>query len=211
MISVFLVDDHAILRDGLRMILETQPDIRVIGEAADGRDAVRRMPQIGPDVAIVDIGMPGLNGVEAIAQLRPRCPNTRFVVLSMHANQEYVARALQAGALGYVLKEATAGDVIADVRAAYAGHRFLSDKIALLRTLDLNLQPARPLEGLSEREREVLQLIVEGNSSAEIAGALGLSPKTVETYRSRLMRKLEIRDLPALVKFAILHGFTTLQ
>lgn len=211
MIKVFLVDDHAILRDGLRMMLETQPDIRVVGEAADGREAVRRVPDLDPHVVIVDIGMPELNGVEAIAQIRSRCPDTRFVVLSMHASQEYVTRALQAGALGYVLKESTAADVIAAVRAAYAGNRFLSAKIALLRTLDLNLQLARPLESLSEREREVLQLIVEGNSSAEIAGALGLSPKTVETYRSRLMHKLDIRDLPGLVKFAILHGLTTLE
>ena len=211
MISVFLADDHAILRDGLRMVLEAQPDIRVIGEAADGRETVRRVVELGPDVLIADIGMPELNGVEAIAQIRARCPDIRFVVLSIHANQEYVARALQAGALGYVLKESSAVDVMAAVRAAYAGQCFLSAKIARQQATAYSRERRSALDHLSEREREVLQLTVEGNSSAEIARALVLSPKTVETYRSRLMRKLGIDDLPGLVKFAIRYGLTTLE
>jgi DNA-binding NarL/FixJ family response regulator len=155
--------------------------------------------------------MSDMNGIEATRQVRALCPSVQVVILSMHSTQEHIAQALQAGALGYVLKEAASADVLSAVRAAHAGRPYLSEKIAKAWPRDQARQVASPLESLSEREREVLQLIVEGKSSAQIAGILGLSPKTVETYRSRLMHKLGISDLPSLVKFAIQHGLTPLE
>lgn len=210
-IEVFLVDDHAVLRQGLRMILEAQPDIRVVGEATDGREAVRVVPTLCPHVLLIDISMAELNGIEAMRQIRARSPRTRAVMLSMHANELYIARALEAGALGYVLKESTSAEVVAAVRAAHAGQRYLSQKIAGVAAKPKGAHDLSPLQKLSQREREILQQIVEGKSSAQIGAILGLSPKTVETYRSRLMHKLGIRDLPSLVKFAIVQGITTLE
>jgi DNA-binding NarL/FixJ family response regulator len=215
-ITVFLADDHAVVRDGLRFLLEAQPDIEVIGDAANGREAVRRVIQLCPDVVVMDIAMPELNGIEAAWQIRDMCPSTQTVVLSMHSTTEHVFRALQAGVHGYLLKESAGTEVVNAVRAVHAGHRYLTEKISDRLIDDYVRQrhapEARsPLARLSPREREVLQLVVEGRSSAEIAGILFLSPKTVETYRSRLMRKLGIGDLPGLVKFAIQHGLTPLE
>ena len=210
-INVFLVDDHTVFRQGLRMILETQPDMRVIGEASSGREAVRVAPLERPDVLIIDVTMADLNGIEATRQIRARCPATQVVVLSMHSNQEYVAHALQASALCYVLKESTGGDVIAAVRAAQAGRRYLSQKIAEEQIGIEGVRASSPLQSLSEREREILKLIVEGRSSAQIGASLCLSPKTIETYRSRLVHKLGISDVPSLVKFAILNGLASLE
>jgi DNA-binding NarL/FixJ family response regulator len=209
-IDVLLADDHAVMRDGLRLLLEAQPDLRVVGEAATGREAVRQVSMRAPDVVIMDIAMADLNGVEATRQIRARAPDTQVVVLSMYSTGEHVVRALQAGALGYVLKESASADVVDAVRAAYVGRQYLSPKIAAARG------PARragvsPLQSLSQREREILQLTVEGRSSAQIASILTLSPKTVDTYRSRLMRKLGLHDLASLVKFAIQHGLTSLE
>jgi DNA-binding NarL/FixJ family response regulator len=215
-ITVFLADDHAVVRDGLRVLLETQHDITVIGDAANGRDAVRQMAELRPDVAVVDIAMPELNGIEATCQIRQLCPATQVVILSIHSTTEHIFRALQAGARGYLLKESAGAEVVNAVRAVYAGRRYLSQKITdkvlddYVRQQEI-LKAQSPLERLSPREREVLQLVVEGRSSAEIADILSLSPKTVETYRSRLMHKLGINDLPNLVKFAIQHGLTPLE
>lgn len=215
-ITVFLADDHAVVRDGLRYLLEAQPDIEVVGDAADGREAVHQVGGLCPDVVIVDIAMPQLNGIEAARQMRAACPCTEVIILSMHSTSEHIFRALQAGALGYILKESAGVEVVKAVRATHAGHRYLSQKISdqlvddYLRHRTDEGAPS-PLEELTPREREVLQLVVEGKTSAEIAGILHLSPKTVETYRSRLMRKLDIGDLPSLVKFAIQHGLTTLE
>lgn len=215
-IKVFLADDHAVLRDGLRFILETQGDIAVIGEAGDGRQAVRQVQQLRPDVVVMDIGMPELNGIEATRQIRETCPSTQVVILSVHATSEHIYRALEAGAKGYLLKESAGQRVVAAVRAVHAGHRYLCPQIgeSVIDDYVLRRQGAEaksPLERLSAREREILQLVVEGKSSAEIAEVLRISPKTVETYRSRLMQKLEIHDLPGLVKFAIQHGLTPLE
>jgi DNA-binding NarL/FixJ family response regulator len=215
-ITVFLADDHAVVRDGLRVLLETQHDITVIGDAANGRDAVRQMAELCPDVAVVDIAMPELNGIEATCQICQLCPATQVVILSIHSTTEHIFRALQAGARGYLLKESAGAEVVNAVRAVYAGRRYLSQKITdkvlddYVRQQEI-LKAQSPLERLSPREREVLQLVVEGRSSAEIADILSLSPKTVETYRSRLMHKLGINDLPNLVKFAIQHGLTPLE
>jgi DNA-binding NarL/FixJ family response regulator len=215
-ITVFLADDHAVVRDGLRFLLEAQHDITVIGDAANGRDAVRQVAQLCPDVLIVDIAMPDLNGIEATRQIGETCPSAQVIILSMHSTTEHVFRALQAGARGYLLKESAGVEVINAVRAVHAGHRYLSEKISdqviddYVRQRDA-VEAESPLARLSPREREVLQLVVEGKSSAEIAGILFLSPNTVETYRSRLMQKLGISDLPGLVKFAIQHGLTPLE
>jgi DNA-binding NarL/FixJ family response regulator len=210
LIKVFLADDHAVVRDGLRLLLEAQHDLRVVGEAATGREAVRLVSAACPDVVLMDIAMPELNGIEAARQVRAACPDTQVVMLSMYSTDEHIARAFQAGAIGYVLKESAGVDVVAAVRAASVGHQYLSPKIA--RALaDRSHRDISPLDRLSEREREILQLTVEGLSSVQIAQILMLSSKTVETYRSRLMSKLGLHDLPRLVKFAIQHGLTSLE
>ncbi len=216
MITILLVDDHAVVRDGLRLLLETQADFRVIGDAADGREAVRQVNQHCPDVVILDIAMPDLNGIEAMRQMRRVCPATQVIILSMHASTSYILQALQAGASGYLLKAAAGSEVINAVRVVQSGQHYLSQKIVdnvignYLSKPEAVETPS-PLARLSSREREILQLVVEGKSSAEIAQILSISPNTVDTYRSRLMQKLGINDLPSLVKFAIQHGLTSLD
>jgi DNA-binding NarL/FixJ family response regulator len=215
-ITVFLADDHAVVRDGLRALLEAQPDIRVMGDAANGRETVRRVAQLCPDVVILDIAMPELNGIEAAQEISQVCPATQIIILSMYSTTEHVFRALQAGARGYLLKESAGIEVINAVRAVHIGQRYLSEKISNSVIDDYvrqrqAAQAKSPLACLSSRERQVLQLVAEGKSSAEIAAILSLSLKTVETYRSRLMKKLGIGDLPGLVRFAIQHGLTPLE
>lgn len=216
MITIFLADDHTVVRDGLRVLLEAHPDLKVIGDASDGREAVRQMIQCRPDVAIMDINMPELNGIEATEQIRQSCPDTQVIILSMYGTRKYITRALQAGARGYLLKAASGSEVVAAVRTVQAGHRYLSQEVSD-QVIDgyvrqgQAIQEEDPLARLSPREREVLQLVVEGKSSAEIAEILFLSPATIDTYRSRLMQKLELNDLPSLVKFAIQHGLISLE
>ena len=206
-IKVLLVDDHAVMREGLAALLSAA-GIDVIGTASNGREAVHLARELTPDVVVMDISMPDLNGIEAARQIRVRAPSVRVVMLSMHANREHVHQALAAGADGYVLKESAAAEVAAAVRAVAAGRRYLSPSIEAA-MLEAGGSAARgPLESLSTRERQVLQLVVEGGSSAEIARTVHLSPKTVETYRSRLMKKLGVHDVTALVKFAVQHGLT---
>ena len=215
-IRVFLADDHGVVRDGLRLLLEAQEDITVVGDAADGREAVRQVQELGPDVVVMDIAMPELNGIEATYQLREMCPAIQIVILSIHSATEHILRALRAGARGYLLKESAGTEVVEAVRAVHAGRRYLSQRISdtvidgYLRQ-DPGDRVRSPLESLSPREREVLQLVVEGKTSAEIGKILFLSPKTVETYRSRLMQKLGINGLPGLVKFALQHGLIPLE
>jgi len=208
-IRVLLADDHAVVRDGLKALLQHTAGITVVGEAANGREAVDRAAQLKPDVVVMDLAMPGLNGIEAARQVRERCPATQVVMLSMHSDSEHVYRAFEAGAASFVLKESAGEEVAAAVRAVHAGQRYLSRAITAIEP-GIRSRAARtsPLERLSAREREVLQLVVEGRSSAEIAATLHLSPKTVETYRVRLMAKLGVRDVPGLVRFAIEHGLT---
>jgi RNA polymerase sigma factor (sigma-70 family) len=215
-ITVFLADDHAVLRDGLRLLLEAEKDITVVGDASNGRDAVERVAKFRPDIAIIDIAMPELNGIEAAQQIIDLNPATQVLILSMHSSSEHIFRALQAGARGYLLKESAGVEVADAVRTVHSGRLYLSRKISdvVSERYVQGEDPEEvksPLTRLSSREREVLQLVVEGKSSAEIADKLALSPKTVETYRSRLMQKLDIDDLPTLVKFAIQHGLTSLQ
>jgi DNA-binding NarL/FixJ family response regulator len=212
MIKVLLADDHAVVRDGLRVLLEAQSDISVVENAANGRQAVRLALQLHPDVVVMDIAMPELNGIEATQQIHDASPSTQVLILSMHSTTEHIFRALRAGARGYLLKDSAGTEVVDAVRAVHAGRRYLSQKIASTVLDDYISERHRssPLDSLSPRERQILQLVAEGKSSAEAAALLFLSPKTVDTYRSRMMQKLSIGDLPTLVKFAIQHGVTQL-
>ena len=213
MISVFLADDHRVLRDGLRILLESQADIRVVGEAENGNQAMEGIIRLKPDIAVMDISMPELNGIEAAQIIHESLPDIGIVILSIHSDLEHIFRALQAGAQGYLLKESAGSEVISAVRAVNLGRRYLSPSIreAVKEAYLHNRQVQSPLEMLSLREREVLQLTVEGHSSASIAERINLSPKTVDTYRSRLMGKLGVHDLPELVRFAIKHGITPID
>jgi DNA-binding NarL/FixJ family response regulator len=215
-IRVLVADDHAIIREGLGVMLGNQPDMEVVGVAADGREAIRLVDEQEPDVAIIDISMPELNGIEAIQQLLPRHPHMKVIVLSIHATKPYVYRSLKAGAKGYLLKETAGLEVVQAVRAVVRGERYLSQRIADLltdvsfRDVEPSMQSS-PLEQLSPREREILQLVAEGKTSQEIAERLYISPKTVDTYRSRLMHKIGVEDMAGLIKFAIQHGVISLE
>ena len=212
-ISVLIVDDHAVIRDGLRAILESGGDITVVGEADDGLAAAKQAARLRPNVVLMDINMPNCNGVEATPLLHAASPSSQVIMLSLYSTTDQIVRALRAGARGYVLKEAAGPDVIAAVRAVHAGRRYLSPKIADA-ALDSYLRDGSiwtPLDALSRREREIAQLVAEGRTSIEIGRMLCLSPKTVETYRSRLMHKIGVGDISGIVKFAIRHGLTALQ
>lgn len=211
MIRLILVDDHALVRDGVSRLLEAQPDMRVMGSFGDGDAAVRFAAREEPDVAIVDIAMPYANGIEITRRLRDASPATDVLVLSMHSNPEYVHQALLAGALGYVAKESAGPVLVEAIRTVHAGRRYFSDSLGheALHRYHLSTEKRDPLGSLSARELQVLRYTVEGRTIAETAILLGVSPKSVETYRSRLMAKLELEDLPALVKFAIRHGLTS--
>jgi DNA-binding NarL/FixJ family response regulator len=212
LISILLLDDHAVVRDGLRALLDAQPDLRVAGSFSGATEALRFAAHTPPDVAVLDIALDGMDGIEAAKQIHDLCPETQILMLSMHASPEFVYQALRAGASGYVLKECAGDEVVAAVRAVRSGRRYLSGKISA-RALDDYVRERgaadHPLQRLSARERQVMKLIVEGNTSVEVAALLGVSPKSVDTYRSRLMAKLGIEDLPGLVKLAIRHGVTS--
>lgn len=213
---VLVADDHAIIREGLRIMLGNQSDMEVVGVAANGREAIRLVEEHEPDVAVMDISMPELNGIEAIQQMLPRHPHMQAVVLSIHETKPYVYRALKAGAGGYLIKETAGVEVVEAVRAVHRGERYLSRRIADLlmdvsfRQLGTSIEDG-PLEVLSPREREILQLVAEGKTSQEIAERLSISSKTVDTYRSRLMQKIRVDDMAGLVKFAIQHGVISLE
>ena len=212
MITVILADDHPVVRDGLCFLLNAQPDIKVVGTADNGHEAVQLAEKLSPNVAVMDIAMPLLNGIEATQQITTTCPHTRVMILSIHFTSVHIQRALQAGAMGYLLKESAGEEVVEAIRTVYQGRRYLSKKIAETVVEDYVRQGGGDvLEGLSPRERQVLQLIAEGKTSAEAAQILFLSVKTVETYRSRFMQKLGLKDMTALVKFAIQHGIISLE
>lgn len=207
-IRVFLADDHAVLREGLKALLEAIDSIEIVGEAGDGREAVQRALELRPDVLLMDIGMPGLNGIEATRLLCEKWPEACIVILSMYSSVEHVHQAFDAGALGYVLKDSAGREVLAALRSVYAGQRYVTASLRAA-LFGGGRRKGSPLERLSPRERHVLQLVVEGRTSAQIGAIMKLSPKTVDTYRSRLMSKLGVRDVPGLVKLAIQHGLTS--
>ena len=204
MTRVLLADDHAMMREGLSVLL-TKAGMEIVGSVGNGRDAVRVATATTPDVVLMDLTMPEMNGIEATRQICARTPATQVVVLSMHSNREHVYQAMKAGATGYVLKDAASAELVNAVRAVCAGRRYVSSAIGLLSEV---LGQRGPLESLSARESQVLQLVVEGRTSGEIAQAINLSKTSVDTYRSRLMKKLGVSDVASLVKLAVQHGLT---
>jgi DNA-binding NarL/FixJ family response regulator len=212
-VRILIADDHAIVREGLKMILESLSDMEVVGEAGDGRDALEKAEALSPDVIIMDIAMPELNGIEATRMIRERLPAVRVIILSMHHTNEHVFRAMQAGARAYLLKESAGFSVVNAVRAVMRGHQYFGEGIEepYMMHPGSSALPQSPLDSLSRRERETLQLVAEGKTNAIIAELFNISPKSVETYRSRLMLKLGISNVPALVKFALQHGIISLQ
>jgi two-component system response regulator NreC len=210
-IRMLLVDDHGMIRAGIRMLLERQPGLQVVGEASDGREALSVIDQLKPDVVVMDLAMPNLNGIEATRQILNAYPKVSIVVLSMHSDEGYVLRALKAGARGYVLKDSTEADLIGAVRAVQDGKSFFSPAVSRFLVEDY----ARQLQGrnlndsyelLTPRESEVLQMAAEGKSNKEIASILNLSVYTVETHRKNIMEKLNLHGVPELILYAVRKG-----
>ncbi|MPZ47642.1 MAG: response regulator [Betaproteobacteria bacterium] len=210
-IRVLIVDDHAVVAEGLRFVVDAQSDMNVVGCVEDSREAVDVAVRTEPDVVLMDHAMPNLNGAEATHLLRERCPRIRVIILSMYSNHVHVMRALQAGAMGYVVKKSAAKEVVEAIRAVYNGGRFLSKELVNPVIEQIARGVESPLARLSSRERQVLQMLAEGSSNAQIAEKLSLSQKTVETYRARLMEKLDLHDFASLIKFAIQYGVTSLD
>jgi DNA-binding NarL/FixJ family response regulator len=210
--AVFVADDHAILREGLATLLAAQPDMEVVGTAANGREAVAEVLRLAPRVAIIDISMPELDGIEAARQIHAANPEVHLMILSMHAGSQHVFHALEAGVRGYLLKESASREVIEAVRIVQSGRRYLSPRVAEIVAQGVSDRSSvSPLSSLSQREREILKLVADGYSSARIGTMLHLSPKTVDTYRSRMMQKLHVSDLAGVIKLAIQHGLTSLD
>ncbi len=214
-IRVLVIDDHELVRSGIKALLEKSEDIRVVGEAGDGHEALACIRETNPDVVLLDISLPGLNGLEVAAKARKDFPRLRIVFVSMHSNEEYVLQALKVGASGYVLKQASSGELELAVRSAKKGETFLSpaisntvvsDYMARLKGGSVRKPGANPFEVLTSRQREILQLIAEGLSTKEIAQKLGLSVNTVEVHRANLMERLNIHDIAGLVRYAIQTG-----
>jgi DNA-binding NarL/FixJ family response regulator len=211
-IRLLIADDHTLVRLGIRALAQTLAGVEVVAEAGDGREALALMKSLRPDVAIMDISMPGLNGLEATAQATRDCPEVRVLVLSAHPNEEYVARALRAGAAGYLIKGSSLAEFEIAIRAVARGETYLSPSVSTLLISDFlrrsNVE-AGPTELLSPRQREILQLIAEGHTTKEIARLLHLSAKTVETHRTQLMHRLDIHDVAGLVRYALRNGLVT--
>lgn len=210
-VRILIADDHAVVRDGLRMMLESQDDMTVVGEARNGWEAVSQAEALLPDVLVMDISMPDLNGIEAASILHVRFPKLKIIILSMHNTTEFICRAKHAGAQAYIIKESAGIEVRKAVRSVMKGRWFSGDGVEDLPLEASGKELKSPLSTLSSREREIMRLVVEGKTSAAIAELLNISPKSVETYRSRLMVKLGVHNVPALVKFALLHGVISLQ
>ncbi len=213
-IRILLADDHTVVRNGLRFLFKTNKEFSVVGEAPNGAEAVQMAARLGPDVVILDISMPKMNGIEATRQIREKSPNTKILILTIHVDEQYVQEMIQAGANGYVLKDADRGELFSAVRAVASSEPFFSPHISRLildRFVRKGKAPAtgrlsKEAEKLTRRENEVLRLIAEGLTSKEIAEKLFLSPTTVNTHRANLMQKLGIHDMARLVRFAMEHG-----
>lgn len=213
--TVLLADDHKIVRDGLRALLERQDDMDVVGEAENGRDAVRLARDLSPSIIVMDISMPDLNGVEATRQVCRRCPDTRVMALSVHADRRFVTEMLKAGASGYLLKDSAFEDLVAGIRTIMEGHTYLCPRVAdavvegHVRAPATEAAPGGSV--LTPREREVLQLLTEGHGTKQIAHRLHVSTKTIDTHRQHIMDKLDMHNVAELTKYAIREGLTNLE
>lgn len=205
-IRILLADDHAVVRQGFRMILAAQPDLAVIGEAANGREAVELAEQLQPDLVVIDVSMPELNGIEATRRIHEAVPRCRILALSMHRDSVYVREILRAGAHGYLLKDGIDQDLLSAVRAVAQGQGYLSPAVSDAVLSDYRRHVTDPIDLLSSREREVLQLIAEGKTNKEIATDLNLSVYTIESHRGRIMEKLNLHSAGELIRFAIRNG-----
>lgn len=209
-LRILLADDHTVVRQGLRKVLEERPEWQVVAEAGDGRDAVRLAEQHKPDVAVVDVAMPLLNGIEATRQITRRAPQTKVLVLSMYSDEAYVTQMLKAGATGYLLKDSADVDLVQAVQAVSQGKSFFSPAVARLMSDDYARQRGENAvdryESLSEREREIFQLVAEGKTNKEMAALLFISPSTVETHRARIMEKLDLHSAAEIVLYAVRRG-----
>ena len=209
-LRILLADDHTVVRQGLRKVLEERPEWQVVAEAGDGREAVRLAEQHKPDVAVVDVAMPLLNGIEATRQITRRAPQTKVLVLSMYSDEAYVTQMLKAGATGYLLKDSADVDLLQAVQAVSQGKSFFSPAVARLMSDDYARQRGEDAvdryESLSEREREIFQLVAEGKTNKEMAALLFISPSTVETHRARIMEKLDLHSAAEIVLYAVRRG-----
>lgn len=213
-IKVLLVDDHPIVREGLKAHLATQPDVQVVEEAGDGLEALRKAVETQPDVILLDLTMPQMNGFEAIARLRKKVPRAQILVLTMHDNREYILQSIRLGARGYLRKDTSPAELVRAIKAVYAGELYLDGPASRVVADEFQRgtqrrPPEPPL--LSDRERQVLVLIAEGLSNKEVADRLGIGVRTAETHRERLMRKLNIHTVAGLTRFAIAHGMVPLE
>ncbi|HME05513.1 MAG TPA: response regulator transcription factor [Bryobacteraceae bacterium] len=207
-IRILLADDHNIMRDGLRLLLERQSDFEIVGEASDGRQAIALAQELRPDIAIMDIAMPDMNGMEATRRIVESCPRTGVIILSMHYDESYVIRSLKAGARGYLLKDSVRADLISAIRAVMQAKTYFSPKISQILQEDYMQELEQKEQDdsydlLTDREREVLQLIAEGLANKEIANKLNLSVYTVDTHRSHILRKLNLHSVPEVILYAV--------
>jgi len=213
-IRILLADDHTLVRAGIRSLVQALPGIQVVAETGDGREALSLIETHQPDVALLDIAMPGLNGLEVAAQVADNFPYVRVVILSMHATEEYVLRALRAGAVGYLLKDADTAELELAIKAVTRGETYLSPAVSKHITEYIRRvgeEAHSTLERLTPRQREVLQLVAEGHTTQEIARMMNLSTKTVETHRTQLMERLDIHDIAGLVRYAVREGLVILE
>jgi two-component system response regulator NreC len=215
-VRLLIADDHKIFRQGIIKLLEEEPDLQVVGEAADGREVVKKATDLKPDVILMDIAMANLNGLEATKQIKKVLPESKIIMLTMHKNEEYVLQSFQAGASGYILKEGAVEELVSAIRSIHADKSFLSPTVsktlvdAYLRKMETG-KTETPFDLLTDREREVLQLIAEGFTNREVAKQLYISVKTVEAHRAHIMQKLNIHDIAKLVKYAIQKGLVDLN
>ena len=205
-IRILLADDHAVVRQGFKMLLGAQPDMEIVGEASNGREAVETAESLRPDIVVMDVAMPELNGIEATRRLASSVPHTRVIALSMHKDSVYVREILRAGARGYLLKDSGADDLVSAIRAVARGESYLSPAVSNAVLDDYRRHVTNPIDLLTSREREVLQMLAEGKTNKEIAGVLNLSVYTVDAHRGRIMEKLNLHSINELVRFAVRNG-----
>jgi DNA-binding NarL/FixJ family response regulator len=203
---ILLADDHAVVRQGFKMLLAAQPDMEIAGEASNGREAVEAAERLRPDVVVMDVAMPELNGIEATRRLAASVPHARVIALSMHKDSVYVREILRAGARGYLLKDSDAEDLVSAIRAVARGESYLSPAVSNAVLDDYRRHVTNPIDLLTSREREVLQMLAEGKTNKEIAGVLNLSVYTVDAHRGRIMEKLNLHSINDLVRFAVRNG-----